>query len=153
MAVIKRFISILNRWEYTWLCLLVLLTLAMHFVIISNPGELLFDEQHYVNDARTIIEGGESIRLEHPSLGKIFVVYGIKIFGDKPLGWRFFPVIFGAASIVFFYFICRRLSMCRTSRLRVAMIVSTTGVYWLKASAWSPCSSLAMLLTDWSSVS
>ena len=44
------------KWEHFWLCLIVLATLIMHFCIITNPSELIFDEKHYVYDARSIIE-------------------------------------------------------------------------------------------------
>ncbi len=95
--------------QYFWLCLLVIATLALHFATIMNPGEVVFDETYYVNDARAIIKGEETLRPEHPPVGKLFVVSGMLIFGDNPFGWRFFSVIFGTISIVLFYFICRKL--------------------------------------------
>ncbi|MBN1643203.1 MAG: phospholipid carrier-dependent glycosyltransferase [Dehalococcoidales bacterium] len=107
--LVKRF----NRWEYSWLCLLVVIVTAMHFSIIMLPGRAVFDEAHYINDARAIIEGQEDQRPEHPTLSKDFVLWGMRIFGDNPLGWRFFPVMLGIGSIVLMYFICRQLSMSR----------------------------------------
>lgn len=99
------------RWQYIWLVLMVVATLAMHFAIITNPGELILDEQHYVKDARVIIEEQHTNINEHPPLAKLMIVAGIKMFGDNPWGWRFFPVLFGTGSIVLFFFICRRLEM------------------------------------------
>ena len=55
------------------------------------------------------------LRPEHPPLGKLIIVAGIEIFGDNPWGWRFFPILFGTASIVLFYFLCRRLDMSRNA--------------------------------------
>ena len=78
----------LYRWEHFWLCLLVLATLVMHFVIIANPPGFILDEQHYIPEARNIIENQEISRPEHPPLGKLFVVTGIELFGDNPWGWR-----------------------------------------------------------------
>jgi predicted membrane-bound dolichyl-phosphate-mannose-protein mannosyltransferase len=112
---IKRALTKTYRWEYFWLLLMVAATLAMHFAIIANPNQLIFDEQHYVGDAKNIIEKHETLRLEHPPLGKLFIVAGIKLFGDNPWGWRFFSVIFGTASIILFYLLCRRLGMSRTN--------------------------------------
>lgn len=109
----RRFLQRLGKWEYTWLCLLVVISLALHFSIIRLPDKTVFDEVHYVTDARTIIDGKETIRAEHPSLGKLFVIGGMLIFGDNSLGWRFFSVILGAVSIVLFYLICRNLSLSR----------------------------------------
>ena len=130
----KRLIQRPFRWEYTWLCLLVLLTLAMHFAIVNSPGELILDELHYVTDARSIIHGDGSARAEHPSLGKLFIVSGIKVFGDNPLGWRFFPIIFGVASIVFFYFICRRLAMSREAAYFATFLLTLENMTFVQAS-------------------
>ena len=99
------------RWEHFWFCLLILVTLVMHFSIISNTYDHILDETHYINDAYNIIENHETVRLEHPPLAKLFIVTGIHIFGDNPWGWRFFSIVFGTATLVFFYFLCRRLGM------------------------------------------
>jgi predicted membrane-bound dolichyl-phosphate-mannose-protein mannosyltransferase len=83
----------------------------MHFYIISDTYDHILDEAHYVNDANNIIENHQTARLEHPPLAKLFIVAGIHIFGDNPWGWRFFSVVFGTVTLVFFYFLCRRLGM------------------------------------------
>jgi predicted membrane-bound dolichyl-phosphate-mannose-protein mannosyltransferase len=183
----------LYRWQYIWLCLIVLAMLILHFIIIDNPPDsLILDEQHYVKEARNIIQEHKFIFLEHPPLSKLIIVAGeyvfsgfkspvkdagpitqaipnnastvidvtdaavfkvgktIKIdeeimriqgidtvhnqitvergyigtsatshvaqrtiyyFDDNPWCWRVFPILFGIATIVFFYFICRRLNM------------------------------------------
>lgn len=99
------------KWEHFWFCLLILVTLVMHFCIISNTYDHILDEAHYINDANNIIENHETARLEHPPLAKLFIGTGIHVFGDNPWGWRFFSIIFGTATLVFFYFLCRRLGM------------------------------------------
>ncbi len=168
-------------------------TLVLHFVIVAKPTSLILDEQHYVKEARNIIENRDFVFREHPPLGKLIIVAGdyifsgfkspvkdtgttiqqaitdntstvidvsdasvfsisktiriddeqmkvqsintelnqltvergysgtnatshaaqrtIYVFNDNPLGWRFFPIILGTASIVLFYFICRKLNM------------------------------------------
>ena len=120
------------HWEYFWLSVLVALLLIMHFSLIYqqyhpfyifqkvggpysflSPRDTIFDEAHYVNDARSIINGEGDLRAEHPPLGKLFIIAGIKIFGDNPMGWRFFPIILGVAGIIFFYLTCRRLNMAK----------------------------------------
>jgi predicted membrane-bound dolichyl-phosphate-mannose-protein mannosyltransferase len=122
------------RWEYFWLLVLVLATLAMHFAIITNPGDLIFDEQHYVRDARNIIQNHETERTEHPPLAKLFIVAGIKIFGDNPWGWRFFSVIFGTITIVLFYFLCRRLEMSRTAASIAVFLLALENLTFVQAS-------------------
>ncbi len=131
---IKGKLSRLYKWEYFWLCLIVLVTLVAHFIIISNPSELILDEQHYVKDARTISENHTTERQEHPPLGKLIIVGGIKLFGDNPWGWRFFPVLFGTAGIVLFYFLCRKLDMSRTGSSIAAFLLAFENMTFVQAS-------------------
>jgi dolichyl-phosphate-mannose-protein mannosyltransferase len=111
LKVVLSFLKKLYRWEYIWLCLIVLATLVLHFVIVANPNSLILDEQHYVKEARNIITNHSFTFQEHPPLSKLLITAGIKIFGDNTLGWRFLPIMFGTGGIVLFYFICRKLNM------------------------------------------
>lgn len=99
----------LKERENKLILLLVLLTLLLHFFVIPYWDTPIVDEEHYVPEARSIIHEGEIMRPEHPSLGKLFIASGIFVFGDNSWGWRLPSAIFAAASIVLFYFICRRL--------------------------------------------
>ena len=83
MEIAKQLLYRLGKWEYTGLCLLVLVTLAMHFSTIMQPNELVFDEQFYVTDAGYILQGEGTARIEHPPLGRLFIVFGIFLFGDN----------------------------------------------------------------------
>ncbi|MDD5701550.1 MAG: glycosyltransferase family 39 protein [Dehalococcoidales bacterium] len=108
---IKRILTRAYSWEYFWLCLIVVVTLAMHFSIITQPNELVLDEQHYVKDARYILTNEQTQRPEHPPLAKLFISSGLAAFGDNPWGWRIPSIIMGTIGIILFYFICRRLGM------------------------------------------
>ncbi|MDV2989083.1 MAG: glycosyltransferase family 39 protein [Dehalogenimonas sp.] len=96
---------------YGGLMVLVGLFLAAHFAVVASPTTPFFDEKYYIVDARHIIAGDGTDRIEHPPLGKLIISSGILIFGDNPFGWRIMPVLFGAASIVLLYLICRRLNL------------------------------------------
>jgi dolichyl-phosphate-mannose-protein mannosyltransferase len=122
------------RWEHFWLCLLVLVTLIMHLVIIAVPPELILDEMHYVPEARNIIAEQEILRPEHPPLAKFFVVSGIRLFGDNPWGWRLFSVLFGTATIVLFYFLCRRLNMSRNATSIATFLLALENMTFVQAS-------------------
>ena len=124
MEKIRLLLPKMARWEYTPLCLLVLIVLIMHFSSIMQPNDTIFDEAYYVPAARSIIEGSGTDIIEHPPLGQLFIVSGISIFGDGPLGWRFFSVIFGAVSIVLLYLICRQLKMSRNISFLAAFLFS-----------------------------
>jgi predicted membrane-bound dolichyl-phosphate-mannose-protein mannosyltransferase len=47
---------------------------------------------------------------EHPPLAKLMIASGIAIFGNNPLGWRFFSTLIGSLSVPGIYFAARRLS-------------------------------------------
>ena len=190
---IKSKLSRLYKWEYFWLCAIVIATLIMHFCMVTRPSDLILEEQHYIKDARYIYANQSSERAEHPPLGKLIIVAGdyifsgfrspakytgtttqqaitdststnisvsdasvfrvgktiriddelmyirsidttlhqitvdrgyigttatshaalqkIYVFIDNPWGWRVFPILFGTATIVLFYFLCRKLKM------------------------------------------
>jgi len=131
---IKRNLSRAYRWEYFWLCLLVLVTLILHLVIIANPSELILDEMHYIPDARNIVAEHETLRTEHPPLAKLFIVAGIELFGDNPWGWRLLSVIFGTATIVLFYFLCRRLDMSRNAASIATFLLALENMTFVQAS-------------------
>jgi dolichyl-phosphate-mannose-protein mannosyltransferase len=112
------------RWEYFWLCLFVIATLAMHFVIINQVKDPILDEAHYAGyygsthtpingDAYSIIHDHKDMRPEHPPLGKLFIVAGIDGLGDNPWGWRVPSIIMGTIGIILFFFVCRSLNMSR----------------------------------------
>jgi predicted membrane-bound dolichyl-phosphate-mannose-protein mannosyltransferase len=165
---LKQLLSRFWKWEYKWLCLLVVVVLALHFAIIAIPDKPVFDELHYVNDARGVISGQETARGEHPSLSKLFVIGGMLIFGDNPLGWRFFSVILGTISIVLFYLICRNLQMTRRASflatfllafenftflisgmamLDVASLTFTLAAFWLYLRGNYPASGIMVALS------
>lgn len=84
--------------------------LILHFVIIDQVTSQMFDEQHYVKAADRFLDGESMGNVEHPPLGKLILALGIWAFGDGPFGWRFFPVLFGTASILLFYLVCGNLT-------------------------------------------
>jgi dolichyl-phosphate-mannose-protein mannosyltransferase len=122
---VKNRLSRFYRWEYFWLCSIVVVTLAMHFSIINEVNRPILDEVYYAGyypeqqgdlhygDAYSIAVLHQDARPEHPPLGKLFIVAGIAILGDNVYGWRVPSVIFGTIGIILLYFICRKLNMSR----------------------------------------
>lgn len=147
MEIVKKLLCRLGSWEYTGLCLLVLITLIMHFSTIMQPNEPLFDEQYYVIDARHILQGEGTWHIEHPPLGKLFIAFGMFLFGDNPFGWRFFAVLFGAICIVLFYLICRQLSISKKVSFLATFLMSVENLSFVQASvAMLDVYSLAFML-------
>jgi dolichyl-phosphate-mannose--protein O-mannosyl transferase len=109
MEKIKNKIFEFGRWQYFAVFMLVFASFFLHIAVITQPGEPLFDEQHYVPDARRIVNNEGTERTEHPPVAKLFIAGGIKLFGDNPWGWRMPAVILSTIAVGLFYDICRRL--------------------------------------------
>jgi dolichyl-phosphate-mannose-protein mannosyltransferase len=124
MEIAKRFVARVVRWEYSCLCLLLVINLALHFSIINKPPTLIGDEPFYVADAKVILVDHTSERLEHPPMGKLLIASGIALFGDNPTGWRTFPILFGTINIMLLYLICRRLNMSRNASNIAAFLLT-----------------------------
>ncbi len=122
------------HWQHLGICLLVLVTLIMHFSIILIPDKVLFDEAFYVNDGNRIVSGQGTERTEHPPLGKFIVAAGIMLFGNNPFGWRFFSVVAGTVSLLLFYFICRELSMPKIATLIASFILAFENISFVQSS-------------------
>jgi len=124
--------GLLNRKFSGILCLLVILS-ALHLSTISNPDQLVFDEQHYVPAAESIAEGEGTDRTEHPPLGQLLIAAGIKIFGSNPIGWRLIPIIFGLAFILVFYLVCLRLGMNERNAFLAAFLLAFENLTFIQS--------------------
>jgi hypothetical protein len=83
--------------------------LLIHLVYINSPPTPMGDESYYVKEASRILNGQALVTLEHPPLGKWLIAAGGFIFGQNGFGMRIFSMVFGAASILLFYYLCRAL--------------------------------------------
>ncbi|OGO36833.1 MAG: hypothetical protein A2147_10115 [Chloroflexi bacterium RBG_16_57_8] len=128
-ALLKRFV----KWEYASLSVIVLVTLALHLSVVPRPNEPLFDELHYVKDARVITDNQTTERGEHPPLGKLLIVSGMVVLGDNPWGWRMPSIMFGTLGIVFFYLMCRRLDLSRRASNLATFLFAFENLYFVHA--------------------
>jgi dolichyl-phosphate-mannose-protein mannosyltransferase len=131
MEIVKKLIVQAARWEYIWLTLIVILTVALHLSVIARPNVPLFDEQHYIPDARTIIQQHDTARTEHPPLGKLLIVSGIYVFGDNQWGWRLPSVILGTLGVIFFYLMCRSFKMSWRASNIATFVLATENLYFV----------------------
>jgi dolichyl-phosphate-mannose-protein mannosyltransferase len=135
MEMIKQAVRRVISWEYFFALLIVLVTLGLHLAVINNPPQQMFDEQHYVPDAISIIQGHGTNRGEHPPLGKLLIAANIMMLQDSPdaIQWRLFSVLFGTASIFLFYLICRRLNLSRTTASIATFLIGFENLCFVQA--------------------
>ena len=80
--------------------ILIAITFFFFNLFKINVSELVADEVYYIPSALEYLEGNFNSNLEHPPLGKLFIALGINVFGNNPIGWRIFPLVFGTIGIV-----------------------------------------------------
>ena len=68
-----------------------------------------FDEIYHGRTAYEMIHNYYCYENTHPPLGKVFISFGIRLFGMNPFGWRIVGVLFGIGMIPFMYLFGKRL--------------------------------------------
>jgi hypothetical protein len=114
--------------------ILALLIFSSRLAIVNSPkpviGEayydtgFVFDESYYVKAARKML-AGEPANDEHPPLSKAFIMLGMTLFGDRPLGWRIFPMLASSISIVLVYGIALLICGKKSVSFLAAMLFAT----------------------------
>jgi dolichyl-phosphate-mannose-protein mannosyltransferase len=135
--------------------------LTMHVVYISDPPmfntsvdpptrNYLGDEVFYVSEANLFLHGQGMERPEHPPVAKWLIAGGIFLFGDNPVGWRSFPILFGFVSIFLFYFICLRLIRRELSSeyADVTVLPNNPQSRWMKVATFVPVVATFLFATE-----
>jgi len=113
---LKQWRQAFRRWitssEGICVCVIEVIILFVHLLYISQPSlPAVMDEAYYVPEAYRFLHHLPMAITEHPPLGKWFIASGMFIFGNNPVGWRIFSVIFGIVGIFIFYLICKKLTV------------------------------------------
>ncbi|HVV48192.1 MAG TPA: glycosyltransferase family 39 protein [Polyangia bacterium] len=72
---------------------------ALRLHAFRFPSTLLFDEVHFVENARNYLAGRADWN-DHPPLGKLLIAASIRVAGDGPLGWRLPALVLGLLTIL-----------------------------------------------------
>ena len=75
----------------------------------SYMNSTYFDEIYHARTAYEHILGLEPYENTHPTLGKLIIALGIRIFGMNPFGWRFMGALFGVLMLPVLYHLLKRL--------------------------------------------
>ncbi|KQM18877.1 glycosyl transferase [Novosphingobium sp. Leaf2] len=117
-----------NRDPLGWSIVLALAFEALVLWRLTLPTRYYFDEVHYVPAALKLLQLIPANR-EHPLFGKEVIAAFIRLLGDRPLGWRLGPALFGGLGLFAF----SRLVWHVTQRRRVAIfatVLLATNFMW-----------------------
>ena len=117
--------------------------------VTLNPSyldEMYFDEIYHARTAYEIIknddlylsEGAEAAARDgyaiyewtHPSLGKLLIAVGIRIFGMTPFGWRFMGTFFGVLILAVLYVFAKRIFRRTDYALVTAALFAADGMHF-----------------------
>lgn len=105
---------------------------AVLLIYIQFPAKVNFDEFHYVPAAREFLEGKAARNWEHPPLGKILIAAGMKLAGDRPMGWRLASVTAGS-TVVATYFTALTLFSSGSAAAMALIIVLSNGFLYVQS--------------------
>ena len=86
------------------ICLLLVLgSLLLFLPFIEFPNDYNFDEMHYAIAAKALVPPHHNLNWEHPPLAKYLIGLGIRLAGDRPIGWRLASMLFGGIAVAGMY--------------------------------------------------
>jgi len=118
-------------WERIDTIMIVVLTVAaaaLRFWHLNHPPEIVFDEVHFVGQARHYLHG-ENFLDPHPPLAKLLIALGIMLFGDHPWAWRMGVATVGTLLVPVTYMLGRRMFRMRMAAGLAAIFLMTDGFF------------------------
>lgn len=116
------------RTDTLVLAILIAAALVTRFWHLGYPAEIVFDEVHFVAQARQYLHG-EWFLDPHPPLAKLVIAGGIWIFGDRPWSWRVGNAILGTILVGVTYLLGRRLTGSRLAATLAAVFIVCDGLF------------------------
>ncbi len=95
---------------------------------LGHPAEIVFDEVHFVAQARHYIRA-EPFLDPHPPLAKLVIAAGILLFGDHPWSWRIGNALIGILLVALTYMLGRRLFASRLAGALAASFIICDGMF------------------------
>ncbi|SFG05224.1 Dolichyl-phosphate-mannose-protein mannosyltransferase [Novosphingobium sp. CF614] len=115
-----------------WCLVLVAVFQLLVLWRIGVPSRFYFDEVHYVPAARKLLDLIPANR-EHPMFGKEVIAAAIHFVGDRPLGWRLAPALFGGLGLFAFSRLVWHLSQRRRAALLATVLLATNFMWFVQS--------------------
>lgn len=109
-------------------------SLTFLLIRLSRISSTIFDEFFYAGESSRLFEAGTTL-LSHPPVGKYLIKLGISALGYNPWGWRIFPALFGALSILALYELGVTLFQSRRAGALVAALSLVNGMIYVLSRA------------------
>lgn len=125
----------MQKARVCWLtCFIFYLIGQVFFLInIEFPSTLNFDEFHYIPSAKQFLAFIHNQNWEHPPLGKLMISFGIRFFGDHPLGWRLMSTVFGALTLAGVYALAFILFESQSTAVWVALLTLFNNLLYVQS--------------------
>jgi dolichyl-phosphate-mannose-protein mannosyltransferase len=95
---------------------------------LGKPAEIVFDEVHFVGQARHYLHN-ETFIDPHPPLAKLVIAAGIFVFGDHPWSWRVGNATIGCVLVGVTYLLARRITGSRLVAALAAAFIVCDGMF------------------------
>lgn len=92
----------------------------------AGPAGFLFDEHHFVENARNYLAGRADWN-DHPPLGKLIIAASIRLLGDQSLAWRLPSALCGVVALVAGGLAAARLFRSRHAGVLAAALLASDG--------------------------
>ena len=127
---IKNVVLFLSKRPWIVVLMVMIISTILRVWIAMKIHQLIFDENYYVKFASIYAKGQFNSQIVHPTLSQFLMIPGIKIFGDKWLGYRIMAVLFGSLLIWMSYLLGKELVNKRVGFL-AAMIFALDGMIFI----------------------
>lgn len=117
-----------ERVDTAVIVIVVGIAAGLRFWHIWAPPEIVFDEVHFVGQARHYLHG-ESFLDPHPPLAKLLIALGIALFGDHSGSWRLANATLGTILVAVTYLLGRRMFRSRLAATLAAALVGLDGFF------------------------
>jgi Gpi18-like mannosyltransferase len=117
-----------ERIDTIAMVLLLAVAAFLRFYRIGHPNEIVFDEVHFVGQARHYLHG-EDFLDPHPPLAKLLIALSIMLFGDHSWAWRLPNAALGTALVGITYLLGRRMFNSRLVGALAGLFVLCDGMF------------------------